>query len=513
MPPLEKPRTPGVNSQAASPNTIVVKTSRSREGASSSFRQQPSKLSDDLPPFRLPKLLSPGLPDVVEAELLRLKEKASNNSLNTAEARHEKVRQPGALGVAQKTQRPKVGHPPKKIRTESPRVEVEEEELNSLIVKIRYKKRIAKDIKRILALPSKSTKKRETEDRRRQRSRSAVPTMGDASDSDDMPMAAKRAAKTPAGTAGQKRPSGLPDATEPAVKRPRVLEVPRVPNGPKASTPVTPAFNSPGPSASKEKGVLVTPKKGDALKSITMRKVDSSEGQAHTPQAGNTSTPASAEKSRISGLAPQVVSQELARASQEHGKFFPLGTTLKRRMDAILKNANPTENDRKTGLMNGIEALLCYMLAFHASDKTSKFRNQAPQQENWAQFFPLWIFMEKKTGQYPELHALVDQLGAVSREQLNKASIEQPVDKRDWDKMVSNLRERDRLWMQCKRNEQLILSLGVTGMLGPWSSVSEAIGFGMATLTCYAEKQGGLEWKLDANLSPTYMRKFMGEDA
>jgi hypothetical protein len=453
-------------------------------------------------------MLSPGLPDPIEAELQRLQEKALNNSLNTVEARHEKVRQPGAVGVAQKTQRPKVGHPPKKIRTESPRVELQEEEPRSLIVKLRYKKPNAVAIQRILALPPKSTRKREAADRIRERSRSAVPPAGDTSDSEDLPIAAKRAAKAPAGTTGQKRPSGLSDANEPAAKRPKGLDVT---SASKSTTPLTPAFKGPAPA--KEKGQLVTPNKGDAMKSVTMRKVDSSEGHAHTPQAGNLNTPASAEKSRINGLTPQVVSQELARASQEHSKFFPLGTTLKRRMDNVMKNPDVPENVRKTSIMHGIEALLCYMLAFHAVDKGTKFRNQAPQPENWAQFFPVWIFMEHKTAQYPELRALVDQLGAVSREQLNKASVDQPADKRDWDKMISNLKERDRLWMQCKRNEQLILGLGVTGTLGPWSSVSEAVGFGVATLTCYAEREGGLEWKQEPNLSSSYTRKFMGDDA
>lgn len=509
VPTSEKGTPHGGSSKGTSPDTIVVKTSRPRDSASSSSRPLPSKSSDGLPPFHLPRLLSPDLPDIVEAELLRLKEKASN-SLNTVEARHEKVRQPGALGVAQKTQRPKVGHPPKKIRLETPKIKIQDDEIKSAIVKIRYKKRLAKQIQRILALPSKSIKKREVEDRIRERSGSAVSPAGDTSSSEDMPIAVRRSANAPAGTTGQKRPSALSDTKPPASKRLKSSEVADVA---KTSTPVTPIFKSPAPGGSKERAPIVTPKKGDAMKSVTMRKVDSSEGHAHTPQSGNISAPASAEKSRISGLAPQVVSQELARASQEHSKFFPLGTTLKRKMDATLKNTDATENERKIGIMNGIEALLCYMLAFHASDKTSKFRNQAPQQENWAQFFPLWTFMEKKTPQYPELHALVEQLGAVSREQLNKASIEQPKEKRDWDKTVSNLKERDRLWLLCKSNEQLILSLGVTSTLGPWSSVSEAVGFGIATLTCYSEKQGGLEWKQDPNLSASYMRKFMGEDA
>lgn len=494
-------------SQGASPDTIVVKTSRPRDSTSTS--RAPSKLSNELPPFRLPKLLSPDLPDIVEAELLRLKEKGSN-PLGTVESRHEKVRQPGAPGVAQKTQRPKVGHPPKKPRPDLPKIEVKDENDesdNSQVVKIPYKKRSSKDIQRILALPSKSDKKREAEDRLRERSGSAAPPVKDESDSEDAPVASRRAAKAPAGTTGQKRPSGLSDTKEPAPKRARVSEHADLA---KISTPITPAFKSLNLSTSKDK--LATPK-GDAVKSISMRKVSSSDGQAHTPQAGNVSTPASAEKPRANGLAPQIVSQELARASQEHGKFFPLGTTLKRQMDAMFKKADATENERKVGIMNGIEALLCYMLAFHAVDKMTKFRNQAPQQENWVQFFPLWTFMEKKTPQYPELHALVVQLGAVSREQLNRASIEQPQEKRDWEKMVSNLRERDRLWMLCKRDEPLIHNLGVPTTLGPWSSVGDAVGFGMVTLTQYAEKRGGLEWKQDPNLSSSYIRKFMGEDA
>lgn len=508
---LDKATPPETTSKGLSPDTIVVKTSRPRDSASSSSRPASSKTSDGLPPFVLPRLLSPDLPDIVEAELLRLKEKGST-ILNTVESRHGKVRQPGALGVAQRTQRPKIGHPPKKSHTESTKkIEaIKEEQVNSLVVKIRYKKRLAKDIQRVLALPSKSIKKREA-DLLRERSTSAAPPTKDTSDSeDDTPIAASRSNKAPAGTTGQKRPSGSSDRKEPGLKPSKHSEVV---DFAKPSTPVTPAFKSPGPSASKDKGPLATPMKGDAMKSTAMRKIDSSEGRAHTPQSGNTSTPASAEKSRINGLAPQVVTQELARASQENEKYFPLGTTLKRKMDAILKNPDATEDDRKSGFMHGIEGLLCYMLAFHARDKTSTFRNHAPRQENWAEFFALWTHIEKKTPPYPELHALMGQLGAVSREQWNKANIEQPKERRDWEKTVSNLKERDRLWAQCKRDEHLILNLGVTTTLGPWSTVGEAVGFGVATLTFYAKNQGGLDWKKDANFSASYAKAFMGEEA
>jgi hypothetical protein len=502
-PPKSTPKT-------GSPDTIVVKSGRPRANtSSSSSRPAPSKPSDDPPPFVLPKLLSPELPDIVEAELLRLKERGPS-SLNTVEARHEKARQPGAPGVAQKTQRPKVGHPPKKSHAESSKNQAsKDEEVHSLIVKIRYKKRLAKDIQRILALPSKSVKKRDAADRLRERSASDVPPVRDGSDSDeDAPLATSRSGKAPAGTTGQKRPSGS-DRKEPALKRPKG---PEHADFAKSSTPATPAFKSPAPSSSKETGHLITPKKTDAMKSVAMRKVESGDGHAHTPQSGNLSTPVSAEKSRANGLAPQVVTQEIARASQENDRFHPLGTTLKRKMDAVLKKANATENERKGGFMNGIEGLMCYMLAFHARDKKSAFRSQAPQPENWEEFFALWTFIEKKTPRYPELHALMGQLGAVSREQWNKANIEQPKERRDWEKTASNLRERDRLWMQCKRDEHLILSLGVTSTLGPWSSIGEAVGFGIATLTYYAEKQGGLDWKKDPNFSTSNVRKFMGRD-
>lgn len=511
MPESEKstpPKSPSQKSKGVTPNSTTTKPTHPKKVSSTSSPYSTPKLSQDLPPFVLPKLLSPDLPDIVEAELLRLKEKGSSG-LNTVEARHEKVRQPGALGVAQKTQRPKVGHPPKKSHGESSK-KVEEKEVDSFVVKIRYKKRLAKDIGRILALPSKSIKKHEAE-RLRERSASAAPPVKGRSDSeDDTPIAASRSTKAPATSTAKKRPpSDLSSRNEPAPKRAKGAENTDVS---KASTPTSRPTAQAGASASKEKGLMATPKKGDAMKSVAMRRVDSSDGHARTPQGGNSSTPASAEKSRINGLTPQVVSQELTRAAQENDKFFAVGTTLKRKMDAVLKKPDATESERKSGVMSGIEGLLGYMLAFHARDKTSTFRNQAPRQENWEEFFMLWNFIGKKTPKYPELHALLGQLGAVSREQWNKANMEQPKERRDWEKMVNNLRERDKLWAQCKRDERLILDLGVNGTLGPWSSVGEAVGFGIATLTYYAEKQGkGVEWKQDPSFSMGYARKFMSE--
>jgi len=499
--------TPSKTGRGIGSDTIVVKQPPLKATMpTSSPKSGPSKLPP--PPFVLPRLLSPDLPDIVEAELLRLQQK---HSLNSVEARHENARRPDAPGVARKTTKAKVGHPPKKSQPEfssnSSAAHVEKDEKH-LIVKIPYKKRQARDIARILGLTQKPRGQREKVEGDNTHARDSPFTASSSnkntysSDSDeDVPLAKDRGFKAPvvaatASSSARKRPSTISDNREPAAKRAKGLEGI---DTAKISKTLGPAFKSPAPSApgtSKEKDLLSTPKKGDTLKSVIMRKVDSNDGQARTPQPPKTSTPASTEKSRFNSEQPP--NHDVV----EEARLFALGTSLKRKMQNMINPENldklqesEATEARKLACCSGIEGQLAYMLAFQARGRIAQKKNIPVDPRVWEDFTGLFGFVGSNTRYYPELAALCDQLCALGREQLNRIYLENLKDfKNVSEKCVGDIREnskkRDSLWQSAARSEHVLKELGVEKtLLGPWSSIHQAVGMGLAVLDKYSARE------------------------
>jgi hypothetical protein len=340
----------------------------------------------------------------------------------------------------------------------------------------------------------------------------APPAEDDSESEEEIPIAVSRATKAPAPTTSKKRPVDASERKEPPPKRAKALEDIDVA---KASTPLAAPFRSPalsGPSSIRDFALLATPKKGDSMKetmkSVAMRRVDSGDANARTPQPTRTNTPASAERPRTR---PEKVvdQQELGRCKAEESKFYPLGTDLKRKSQAIVnKKGGITDDEKKVGVMRGIEGLLAYMLAFYSRDRIEVLSGRPQKSESWEQFFNVWSFVEGNTRSFPELRTLLEQLGAVSREQLTKIYLNAPAETRNWETFTTSLKHRDSLWAQCKKNEKLISDLGIQGTLGPWSSVNDAVGFGVATLSYYAVAQN-IHWEGDSHFSTTYAKQFM----
>ena len=506
--------------EALDPDTIVVKQSYSKMHIPTSSPLAP--FLDNSPPFVLPPLLSPDLPPIVEAELHRLQQKAATVSIlhTTVEARHEKARQPGAPGVAQK--RPKIGHPPKKNKEESSggarKVKIVEKAPNkpSLIVKIPIKKADRGRVKDLLRLrPNQSHRFKALEAVRIgiEPPPRSLSTEDESESEEDasievLPLVS-RATKGPAPTTGKKR-SAENDRKNPPLKREKALENIDVA---KAPTPHSVPFRSPAinPSSVRDFAPLATPKKGDSMKetmkSVAMRRVDSGDTNARTPQPTSTSTPASAERPRTTPKKP-VDQQEMARCTTDEAKFYPLGTDLKRKSQAAVLKKGASDEEKKVGVMRGIEGLMAYMIAFYSRDRIEVLAGRPQKAEFWEQFFTVWSFVDGNARSFPELRTLVEQLGAVSRELLMKVYQNLPAESRNWDSVLTCLRHRDSLWVQCKRNEKLVLDMGIHGTLGPWSSLNDAVGFGVATLSYYAIAQN-LEWEGDSHFSTTSAKQFM----
>lgn len=328
--------------------------------------------------FESLRLLSPGLPDIVEEELLRLQQKSATR--NTVE-RYEKARLPHT--PRETPESAKVYHTPKTNYTESSSklTTVPEKEVNkSLIVKIPYKKQNAIHIQHILALAQK------------------------------------------------------------------------------------PWFQ--------------------------MEKLEASEKPL----------PNSVEQRRKS---------ELDNQRAVEAKFYPIGTMLKRKMDSHMshKHRDSTapipDSERKVGLCIGVESLMAYMLAFHARDRVAQLRSNLRDSCTWDGFLKLQAFLEHATRHYTELHALIEQMGAVAREMLNRVLMDtlRITNKESMEKMLKETREnsraRDAAWMGVKRNEKVLKDLGVKlETIGPWSSVEDVVILAGNVLDVYCTKEK-LEWSPD----------------
>ncbi|KAK5637302.1 hypothetical protein RRF57_013014 [Xylaria bambusicola] len=249
----------------------------------------------------LPPLLSPTLPAIVMEELARTKK------LDTPSKE-------SGLKNSQISDSVVVKKPAKSTQNETIHVD-NKKEPTKFVVTMKYKKRHAKTIERLLNLPSGGKKKAEGLKKDDQTPR-------------------ENAASVEPGTA-RKRPRTAADATE-ALKRPKTSE---------ALRPSTP------------------PKQ-----SISMSRIASNSSTVGTPGATYSVTPSTQppnEKRRESGTVDR--SERLQRAQRcraAHNFFMDLGKRLKHERDGIFKHKEKVpEHESQLGLATSIQCLLSYMHA------------------------------------------------------------------------------------------------------------------------------------------------------
>lgn len=359
-----------------------IKNESTLEYSTQDLKPEPGSFTP-LTEFELPRLLSPGLPDVVEEKLLRLQQKSATG--NTVEW-YEKARLPHT--PRETPESAKVDHTPKINYTESSSklTTVPEKEVNNhLIVKMRYRKQDAIHIHRILAL-------------------------------------------------------------------------------------------TPKPS-----------------------------GQMNKLEAGEKPLPNRVE---------QPPKSELDNQRAVADKFYAIGTILKRKMDSHIshKHRDTTapilDSEYRVGLCIGVESLMAYMLAFHAYDRIARdriagLRSMHRGPCDWDGFLKLQAFLEHVTRHYAELHALIEQIGAVAREMLNRVLMDtlRITNKESMEEMLKktrqNSRARDAVWIGVKRNEKVLKDLGLKmETIGPWSSVEDVVILAVNVLDVYCAKEK-LEWSPD----------------
>lgn len=210
---------------------------------------------------------------------------------------------------------------------------------------------------------------------------------------------------------------------------------------PKPSTPVRPAIKSPVLShhGSAQKSQLSTPKRD--LKSATMRRIGSAEGDVKTPLGGTRSSTPNApgstervgqhERSESNASANTNIlpgkNEEIAFWNAEQKRYLEIGRTLKHNADPFLASKSDytiIDEDLKQGAAITIETALCYILGFTLGDEVSRLTRKPPEVARWQSLLPYLNFVRKVTQNIPPLHGLIHQLEAICRDTIHLYDLE-----------------------------------------------------------------------------------------
>ncbi|EPQ64592.1 hypothetical protein BGT96224_1074 [Blumeria graminis f. sp. tritici 96224] len=462
----------------------------------------PAELLDDgarsrssSPVFVHPPLLSPNLPPIVERELARLQKKATSNLKGGPGV--ETLSRLDTPIVARKS--PKVGHPPKKTTISKSRPAVPENELppkptppketkKKFLVRIKYKKRRAKDIERILRMtpkvPSARFQELEAERVEALKSKSRVVDQGMSR------LKAKKNVPSSSALPGtlKKRPADVPPCASPPAKRART----HLAEAAKSQAILDPPFKSPAPPKISHH---LTPQKSHSKRASKMGKASSTDStHAHTP---GVTTPASRDKRTINTSTSHEKHQDRPDAT----RYIAEALSLKRKMDTELKTKDVEarkhvlNDEKQRGLCTGIECLLAYYSAF----SVKKENRPSDRVNSWESTLGLLEFVVRNSEPYYVLHTLAAQLHALATEQLNRSYIDhvsvlKEAPRELLEKMVKNAQSRDRYWTLAHKGHEVLEEMGYANSVGPWTSWRDARHYFLSALEAYDEKEE-LGWK------------------
>lgn len=477
-------------------------------------------------PFKLPTLLSPTLPDVVEAALAELKKekldkpKESENPTSapenhqdkslTVEERHTQARKPDTPGVARKTvSGAKIGHPPKRSASNTPLQKPREVSKapaagQSLVVKLPYSKKKAMTIERLVRLtPRPSPEFKKLEAIRKKEGFEAMMAHGsskkapafsanvalhDSESEDDIPSSQSRK------TVSKKRPSDvLPSKSEPPPKRAKQSDNLEVTTARKTVPSPLKSPMRPGPS---QKGLLATPKKNEGSRGAAMVKVASSDGYPQTPQGAN-----------ITATTPQSISTNNADQVRDFARSLKKKGERMTRIDGDRQNLKPVA-ERSAGVMVVIECICQYMRYFKgmpcANPKELSYSLKDLNVKNWVTTIPMLNWLQHICKDIPVLHALFAHLSAVCHEECTRAwttmrispgntEEDRKKDREMWaNQQSSDLKRADAWRVSHSVGYQLLRDFSSKGeptVVGPWTSVDTITAYCMEVCTALNKKE------------------------
>lgn len=374
-----------------------------------------SELKRQKSPARIPPLLSPTLPPIVEAAL-QLRKKASMEPLE---------------GKPLKSKDEREKEPPLPSKKKKPVVDYSDDEdeplqqklRKALIVKLKVPKKLRRDFKRILALSSSTAARKELQAQNQEHSTAPE-------DSIQPPPARKRPVA----------PDTAASSESTAQKKPKV---PEIPSSSRLPAPTTPS------------------KKGAA----TMSRASSSNSLAQTPGDTVNATPSASASSaaRVNGQDASRPETAEARAMREReARFSTLGRRLKHEADTAMRGGagGSREPDLNRGFVISVESLLAFMAGFQAQNIYRGLVNKRSDPTGWSSLFPLLEFIqgqmrrqEAHTRRFLPLYVSVLNLHVMAINELIRCHVatENPVlPPPDWARL-----ERTRFRLQSQTSEAL----------------------------------------------------------
>ncbi|KAK3343902.1 hypothetical protein B0T25DRAFT_462744 [Lasiosphaeria hispida] len=438
--------------QLSRPDTGRKKTASKAPPKPQKLEVPPPTTKRPKPALRLPPLLSPTLPPLIEAELARLK----------------KLSTPKSETSQQSSQAPE--SPTSSRRTKAaadPAAEEAEPSRSSKIVTLKFKKANAKRVKDLLTLPSRSAK----DTLRKERSMSV---------------------------------EGTPP---PARKHPRLIALDDIPSEPLAAPKRTKLT---GDSVVAKPVRPSTPLKQSAT---AMSRVTSSQSQG-TPGNSTGLTPGTLERppTRSDSVEPGRARANGESLRERHDEYRLMGTDLKHKRDAILRSkhqgATLSAADERRVTALHFEMILAYMVAFHSLNQARMLDRKMCDPAAWESLLPHLHELKRRVVNNRALRALALQMHAVCLEQitasfntLNSAAVTTGF--AQWAKLEKG---RVPMWAEAVNVCDGVEDRRMKTLMGPWTRVEDAVAAVLGIMKRWADLDK-VDWR------PVIMKDRVGERA
>ncbi|KAK4155227.1 hypothetical protein C8A00DRAFT_13719 [Chaetomidium leptoderma] len=392
--------------------------------------------------LKIPALLSPTLPPIVE-EFLALKDRT----------------QQASKGVSSQASNPSSDSSSgarKTIVAAPPGRAVEEDEKStrpSKIVTLKFKKKaIAKRVKDLLSLPSKSAK----DALRKERSMS------------------------------------VEAAPPPAKKRPRLAD-----DAPQEATASKRAKATADAITAKPAGPT-TPLKHAAT---AMSRVTSSQsqGQGNTPAATTGLTPGTSDNrppTRSEPLDPKALAQAES-FKERHAEYQRLGSKLKHARDDLYRErgTNMTAADDRRATALHFEMVLAYMVAFHSLNQARMLERKVYEISAWETLLPHLTELRGRVAGNRALKALAVQMHVLCLEQITNAfaTLDSGAAANSFNRWTKHHRNRALMWAEANAMWDRVEDPRMRTAIGPWTMVDDAVGAALTVMRRWAEKDG-VKW-------------------
>lgn len=363
----------------------------SRERDKSPIRHKKSDSTSEIKrqrsPVRIPPLLSPTLPPVVEAAL----------QLRKMEVKPLKSKDDKEKELPSKKKKPATDY---HSDDDEPLSQKPQKPQKSLIVMIKVPKKLRKDVKRILALSSSTAARKELQAQSQERSAAPEEFI--------QPPPARKRPVVPTEAAALSETN--------AQKKPKAADIPS-------------SSRLPAPTTPSKKGAT------------SMSRVSSSNSLAQTPGDAVNATPSASTSSdrRVNGHDVHRSESAEARAMREkEAKFNTLGRRLKHEADTAMRggrrspgvNGHTREPDLGKGYVISVESLLAFMAGFQAQNIYRGLCNKRSDPTGWGSLFPLLEFIEGQmkrqethTRRFLPLYVLVLHLHSVAITELIRCHV------------------------------------------------------------------------------------------